>query len=170
MLPHMRKHEGMQFIVDHCGVLRPSAADQARGMHNPALLEYSLAYASLPNVSIMWAKANTLSQEAFPHEDIGRYLRRFIDEFGADRILWGSDSTQTRGKDTWAQSLLYIEASTLITAEEKEWVLGKTAQRILGWPREQSPYGDAFDVYEASTWRETEVHLANASLNDRRRR
>jgi L-fuconolactonase len=129
--PHMERFEGIQFIVDHCGAIPVAKSDLSRG---PEVLDYAIVYADLPNVSIQWSRAQTHSRKAFPHDDVTPYLRRYIDEFGSHRILWGSDYTQTRGSSSWADALMYIRMSSLLSFDEKLHVLGRNAQRILGWP------------------------------------
>jgi L-fuconolactonase len=170
MIPVIERFEGVQFVIDHCGVLLLSEADIARGMNTPSVLEYALPYGRLPNVTIKWAHAPESSESPFPYEDVVRYLRRFIDEFGAHRIMWGSDCSQTRSRNTWAEALYCIRDSALITAEEKAWVLGGTVQSLLAWPQNQAPNGDSFDSYKASTWRDVPKLSGHALMQDRRRR
>jgi L-fuconolactonase len=170
MVPVIRRFEGLQFVIDHCGVLLLSDADIARGMNNPTALEYALPYARLPNVAIKWSHAPEASDSPFPYEDVTAYLRRFIDEFGADRIMWASDCSQTRNRNTWAEALYCIKDSTIITPEEKAWILGGTVQKLLAWPQHVAPNGDSFDTYKPAAWREIPKLSSHAMMQDRRRR
>ena len=66
--------------------------------------------------------------------DLDGHLRRVIDAFGAERVLWASDFTESR-PHTWAQSLHYLLYSEQLSESEKAWVLGRSARAVLGWPR-----------------------------------
>jgi predicted TIM-barrel fold metal-dependent hydrolase len=64
-------------------------------------------------------------------------LRRAIDAFGADRIMWASDYTQARTEMgiTWAQALYYVLESDQLSETEKEWLLGGSVRKALHWPK-----------------------------------
>jgi predicted TIM-barrel fold metal-dependent hydrolase len=92
--------------------------------------------AKYPNLAIKWCHAPArLSEEPYPHADTVGHLRRVIDAFGAERVMWASDYTESRPHFTWAQSLHYLLYSSLLSETEKEWVLGRSVRQILSWPR-----------------------------------
>ena len=92
-----------------------------------------------------------LSKEAFPYKDVASSLRAIVDHFGADRLMWASDTTRFAGrigigrfqnprtlgpypgKHSYAESLHFIEHSDALSAAEKEAILGGTVRRVLGW-------------------------------------
>ena len=79
--------------------------------------------------------APTHSEESFPYRDIQPYLQRIYEAFGARRLLWGSDITRLRG--TYHECLsLFQEELDFLSADDKEWILGKTAAGVLGWPED----------------------------------
>jgi L-fuconolactonase len=166
----MERHESVQFIVDHCGVVILSAADVARGLKQPKTLELPIAYARLPNVAILWCHAPTLSAEPYPYRDVLAYLRRFVDEFGADRVMWASDPTHNFGHHTWAEALFCVKDTDVISQAEKDLVLGGTARRIFSWPPADSEAGSRALEYTASSWRAQPMQAVKADLHDRRRR
>lgn len=57
--------------------------------------------------------------------------RRFVDEFGAGRVMWGSDVGQTKGSYA---SLVgdFEEMTRLLTVEERRQLARKTAERVYG--------------------------------------
>jgi predicted TIM-barrel fold metal-dependent hydrolase len=59
-----------------------------------------------------------------------------IDTFGAERVMWGSDFTQHREELTYEQALDYVRLTSELADDEKELILGKGAQRLVGWPAE----------------------------------
>lgn len=61
--------------------------------------------------------------------DPAAFVRRFVDEFGADHLMWGSDIGQTQGP--YERLVGEIRAATAqLSAEERGWVLSKTATQV----------------------------------------
>ena len=70
----------------------------------------------------------------YPFEDVHPYLRRVHDAFGSHRMLWEADITQLT-KNTYAECLrLWQEGLSFLTADDKEWILGRAATEALAWP------------------------------------
>lgn len=129
--PLLARFPKLTFIVDHWGFPMPS--DQPRpGMTH---FEKVLALAAYPNVALKWCKGSVfVSSEPYPHRDLVPYMRRALDAFGAERILWASDITQARGRFTWAEALHQIKDCNALDEREKAAVLGQNCQKILRWP------------------------------------
>jgi L-fuconolactonase len=115
-------------------------ADIEAGLRVPESLEHLLTLANLPNVAVKWSWSPLLSRQRFPFLDLLPYLRRYLDAFGADRIMWASDTTQTMWHSTWAESLYYILIADGISEAEKISILGQTAREILRWPSATSQH------------------------------
>jgi L-fuconolactonase len=131
-VPHLAQYvqrfPDVQFVIDHCGV----AFDAPRGQ---ASIDDAVAMASYPNVAYKWAHAASfLSTEPYPFGDLEPKLRRAVDAFGPERVMWASDYTMTRHRATWAETLFGIRDSSSLSQDEKAWILGATARRILKWP------------------------------------
>jgi predicted TIM-barrel fold metal-dependent hydrolase len=75
-----------------------------------------------------------MSQEAYPFRDVMPHLRRAIDAFGPQRVVWASDHTQSQAHHSWAQALYYILDSDALSDSEKEWILGRSVRELLRWP------------------------------------
>jgi predicted TIM-barrel fold metal-dependent hydrolase len=101
-----------------------------------AELDQVIQLAGHSNLALKWCHAPArLSAEAYPYADVVRHLRRVIDAFGAERVMWASDYTESRSDQTWAQSLHYLRYSDLLSDTEKQWLLGKSVRHVLNWPR-----------------------------------
>jgi L-fuconolactonase len=145
-----RRYPGLTLIVDHIGIRQPplDTADDPPFKTLPQLLEL----AKFPQVSVKLCGLPALSREPFPYNDVAPRLRAIVDAFGADRLMWASDTTRFagrfglhrshnppnaapyQGKHTYAESLHFIRNSDVLTAQEKEAILGGTVRRVLGWP------------------------------------
>ena len=71
----------------------------------------------------------------YPNEGTRPFLRKALNAFGSERIMWASDYTVARDQNgnSWAQCLYYLLDSDALSATEKEWLLGRSLRRALNW-------------------------------------
>ena len=136
-VPHLAQYAerfpDVQFVIDHCGV----PFDAPRG---EATIDDAVAMARYPNVAYKWAHAPSfLSTEPYPFPDLEPKLRRAMDAFGPERMMWASDYTVSRRRANWGEALFSIRHSPSLSEDEKTAMLGRTARRILNWPAPQQP-------------------------------
>jgi predicted TIM-barrel fold metal-dependent hydrolase len=128
-----RRHPDLTVIVDHLGMIqgpnRQPPEDRFSGIGD------LLGLASIGNVAVKLTGAPTLSRQGYPFRDIWPNLRRIIDAFGPDRLMWGSDFTRTRPLHTYADAVSYMKYSDQVSEAERVALLGGTARRLLGWHR-----------------------------------
>lgn len=135
-VPHLAQYvqrfPDVQFAIDHCGAAFDAPPGQAG-------IDDAVAMASYANVAYKWAHAASfLSTEPYPFADLEPKLRRAVDAFGPQRVMWASDYTVTRHRATWAETLFSIRDATYLSAAEKACLLGGTARQILKWPAVQT--------------------------------
>jgi L-fuconolactonase len=147
LVRYLRAFPGLQVILDHTGVgvepprLGTVAPTLARSVvptlaERVAQLDQVIELARFPNLALKWCHAPArLSAEPYPHRDVLPHLRRVIDAFGVERVMWASDYTQSRATsgESWAEQLYYLRDSDLLSEDEKEWLLGKTVRKVLRW-------------------------------------
>ncbi len=122
--PTLKAFPGLRIILDHIGMAR-----------QPGQFEDVLTLAAYPNVALKWCHAEvSFGASRYPFPEVEKPLRRAIAAFGAERIMWASDFTIRQSEFNWADRLFYIRNSPTLTAEEKSWILGRTARRLLDWP------------------------------------
>lgn len=142
MNPHvmaapLAKHPKLQIIFDHCGIDLDNPLESQT--NRLARLEQMLSLAKFQNLAIKWSHAERLSEEHYPFNDIFNHFRMTLDAFGPDRIMWASDTTQSRDPRifsrpcTWAETLHYLLDRSDLTANEKSLIFGGTVRRILRW-------------------------------------
>ena len=136
-VPHLAQYAerfpDVQFVIDHCGV----AFDAPRG---EATIDDAVAMARYPNVAYKWAHAPSfLSTAPYPFPDLEPKLRRAVDAFGPERVMWASDYTVSRRRASWGEALFSIRHSPVLSEDEKAWILGRTARTILNWPAPEKP-------------------------------
>jgi predicted TIM-barrel fold metal-dependent hydrolase len=106
--------------LDHCGF-----ASYPKGIPDELL-----ALAEFPNLHLK-VSSNALDLMA-EHGDPADTLRELASRFGADRLMWGSDYSQTHDRPygelvEWGRA-----ATTKLSDEQRDWVLGRTALKL--WP------------------------------------
>ena len=123
----------MQLIVDHFGMIqgpnRQPPEDRFSG------IEDLLSLAAFPSVAIKVTGLPTLSRETFPFKDLWPALRRAIDAFGPQRLMWGRDFSRTRPLHTYADAINYLKYSDRLSESERRCILSSTAETLVGWHR-----------------------------------
>lgn len=134
--PYLERFHEIPIGLDHAGLDHPKRDET--GWSLEAALEPILGLAIYPNLLIKWEHAERISAEPYPFADVVRSLRSVIEAFGATRVTWASDVTMAsdpatpyRQSCTWAEALQYLASSELLTAAEKERILGGTAREIF---------------------------------------
>lgn len=132
---YLEKYPDLTFVVDHCGIPREDMVDSA-DLGGRSRLEYFdtvLQLAEHPNVALKWGHAQRLfDARDYPYDPIRPYLRRAIEAFGADRLLWASDASVI-WDHSWANTLTYLRDDPELSPDEKEWILGRAARRVFAW-------------------------------------
>ena len=108
-----RRFPGVNVVIDHIAMIDITAPDSAG--FGPLLdLE------KLPNVYIRTSLHNPSKTHQPPFRDVWPFLRRIYDRFGGKRMIWAN----------FYELLIMKELIPFFTAEDKEWILGRTAHRI----------------------------------------
>jgi L-fuconolactonase len=143
LLPrYLSKFPNATFVVDHCGMGFPGIPpdrpeDEARRTLDPSYFDQVLELAEFPNVALKWSHAqDRFGVHEFPYPALRPFLRRAIEAFGADRLLWASDKSVIRGHN-WSDLLHYLRDDPELSQEEKRWILGRSARQILKWPAQE---------------------------------
>jgi L-fuconolactonase len=135
------RHPDLVLIIDHIGVAQHPVSPPETMSWAP--FEDLLALARYPNMHVKLCGAPLLSQQTYPYRDIWPNLRRMIDAFGPDRILWGSDYTRLRSADlplgerprrrgiSYTENLNHLLHGDLLSWGEKEKILGGNARRLF---------------------------------------
>ncbi len=107
-----QRFSGVKVVIDHIAMIDITAPDEAG--FGP-LLELS----RLPNVYVRTSLHNP-SRQGMPYRDVWPYLERIYDAFGPQRMLFAN----------FFEYLIMKEMIPFFSAEDKEWILGKTALGI----------------------------------------
>lgn len=109
---------GVNIVIDHIAMIDITAPD-ADGFG--PLLELS----KHPNVYVRTSLHNPSKTRQLPFRDVWPFLRRMYDTYGPKRLVYAN----------FYEMLIMKELIPFFTAEDKEWILGKTAYRLYAFDK-----------------------------------
>lgn len=103
------------------------------GFIERADLDRLLHLSAHPEVTVKTSAFYALGKKQPPYLDLGLMIRECRDQFGAKRLMWASDCPfQVNPGHTYRDSIALIrDRLDFLTAEDKEWMLRKTAERVF---------------------------------------
>ncbi len=132
MEPVLAKYPNLTFIVDHFAWAVP-------GPDREAKMKAMIDLARYRNVHVKVSSLPLVSGSAAPeYEDLHPLIKRVHAAYGAERLMWASDQTQTMGKcrGTYAENADIIRkyAAAYLPAADVQQLMHDTAARVFRWP------------------------------------
>ena len=122
------RHPQLKLVMDHLSIRGRQKDEEAF-----AELDKLLAIARRANVAVKATALPGYTTDSYPYRRLHPYLRRVYDAFGPKRIFWGTDLT--RMPCTYRQAVtMFTEEIPWLSAEDKEWIMGRGVCEWLGWP------------------------------------
>ena len=122
------RHPGLRVIVDHMGL-----NVQWKGKDLGPGIDVLLTFARFKNVAIKASCLPCYVDEPYPYPTLHPQIRRVVDTFGPRRIFWGTDLSQL--PCVYRQAVtLFTEELDFLSAEDKEWIMGRALAEWLEWP------------------------------------
>jgi predicted TIM-barrel fold metal-dependent hydrolase len=121
------KHPDTPVVIDHFA--RIGVDGEIRDADVKALCKL----ARHKHVTVKISAYYALGQKKPPHDELIPMIRRLIDSFGVERLMWASDSPyQIQGVNTYKASISLIrDRMDKLSKQDKEWLLAKTAERVF---------------------------------------
>jgi predicted TIM-barrel fold metal-dependent hydrolase len=130
LAPIAERHPNLKLIVDHIASV---AGDTVAASY--VAIDDLCALAKYPHVYVKVSDAPNRSKQKYPFEDVHYIIRKLYDSFGPRRMMWGVDITQLpKGVPYWHALRLWQEGVPFLTAEDRDWILGRTCAEVLKWP------------------------------------
>ncbi|MDT4934359.1 MAG: L-fuconolactonase [Pseudonocardiales bacterium] len=121
-------HPELTVVIDHVG--RPDLDGASPGVLPDGLLKLS----RFENVYVKLSALPEMSTRPFPHDDVWPWVRAVVAEFGADRLLWGSDFPFTEDIDGYTESRTVLDHCVELSAQDRARVLSGTARELYRLP------------------------------------
>jgi predicted TIM-barrel fold metal-dependent hydrolase len=106
------------------------------GMKGPVRrkdIDHLCGLAEFQHTHVKTSAFYALGAKKAPYTDLAPMIHRLRDAYGASRLMWGSDCPfQVQDGHTYANSIALIrDRLDFLTAEDKRWMLGKTAEKVF---------------------------------------
>jgi L-fuconolactonase len=126
-----RRHPGLRLIIDHMGL---GFGEQARVL-GPAVAAVT-QLAPIENIAVKASALPAYTGEGYPFRSLHEHIYRVVDAFGPQRVFWGTDFSHM--PCTYDEVVrLFTEELRDLSAEQKEWIMGRGIAEWLGWPLPQ---------------------------------
>lgn len=114
-------------IIDHFGRVGID------GTIREADLDALCALAKHPRVHVKTGAFYALGKKTAPYLDLAGMIRRVVQAFSPKRCMWESDCPfQVQPPHTYADSIRLVrDRLDFLSAEDRSWLLGKTAEALL---------------------------------------
>jgi predicted TIM-barrel fold metal-dependent hydrolase len=89
-------------------------------------------FADLANYDAVAVKVSEIphmSDATFPYRDMHDHVRWFLDAFGRERVIWGSDYPNVSDVASYAESYNWLREVEGISAGDREWLTGRSFRR-----------------------------------------
>jgi len=122
-----RKFPGTPVVVDHF------ARIGADGVVREADLKNLCRLARHQNTHVKISAFYALGKKQAPYLDLGPMIRRLLDAFGRERLMWASDGPfQVIGGHTYKDSIELVRSRLdFFTDDDRQWLLRRTAERVF---------------------------------------
>ena len=121
-----RKFPEATVILDHLGRVGFT------GTIEPEDVDALCDLAKHPRMFVKIGAFYALGKKKSPYLDLAPLIRRVVQAFGAERCMWESDCPFQIVNGTYANSIALIrEKLDFLNADQKDWLLRRTAERLL---------------------------------------
>jgi predicted TIM-barrel fold metal-dependent hydrolase len=74
-----------------------------------------------------------LGKKKSPYLDLGPMIRRLVESFGANRLMWATDCPyQVQNGQTYRDSIELVRSRLdFLTPDDRAWLLRKTAEQVF---------------------------------------
>lgn len=121
-----RKFPDTPVVIDHFGRVGIDGVIREKDLKNLCEL------AKQKHVSVKVSAFYALGKKQPPYWDLVPMIRRLLDAFGPERLMWASDSPyQLVGEHTYAASIgLVRDRLDFLSETDRDWLLKKTAEKV----------------------------------------
>ena len=124
-----QRHPETKVIIDHIG--RIGVDGQVRDADVVALCDL----AAHPRVYVKVGAFYALGKKTPPYLDLAPLVRRVVQAFGTRRCMWESDCPFQIVAHIYGDSIALVrDGLDFLTPEDRQWLLGRTAEQLLFQP------------------------------------
>lgn len=121
LAPVLIDYPNVPFVLDHCGLQPLDSSLSCLGA--PALF----ALASLDNI-VLKVSSRVFSKCLGDEREV---IRSLVSEFGAERLMWGSDFPASSDASYSAAAKRVVQATSNLTSTDREQILHGTSEQVF---------------------------------------
>lgn len=88
--------------------------------------------AAYDNVAVKISEIPHQSETTFPYGDMHEHVGWFLDTFGRERVVWGSDYPNVSDVASYPESYNWLRAVETLSDTDRAWITGKSFRRLVG--------------------------------------
>ncbi|MFA1610854.1 amidohydrolase family protein [Halobellus rubicundus] len=88
--------------------------------------------AAFDSVAVKVSEVPHISESAFPYADMHDHVRWFLDTFGRERVVWGSDYPNVSDITAYPETHTWLRHVDGLSAKDREWITEKSFARHVG--------------------------------------
>lgn len=116
-------YPGLTYLFDHFAHAGPETpTDEETFAQFADLADYDA-------VAVKVSEIPHMSDSAFPYRDMHDHVRWFLDTFGRERVIWGSDYPNVSDVASYAESYNWLREVEGLSAGDREWLTGRSFRR-----------------------------------------
>ena len=121
----LRLFPNLSIVIEHLGGVRPEI-----DLDSFATIA---ALAQHENLTIKLPGFGEFCHLPCPFQEVAPLAELTLEAFGAQRIMWGSDWPPVSSREGYDNSLEFpLNYLAALSAEERSWIFGRTAQKVWG--------------------------------------
>ncbi|MCU4742583.1 amidohydrolase family protein [Natronoglomus mannanivorans] len=116
----------LTYAFDHFGHADPTVPPEESAFGRFADL------AAYDDVAVKVSEIPHMSDEEFPYTDMHDHVRWFVDTFGRERVVWGSDFPNVSDVASYEESLTWLEHVDGLSETDREWITDRAFRDLAG--------------------------------------
>jgi predicted TIM-barrel fold metal-dependent hydrolase len=116
----------LTYVIDHHCYVRGDVRPGEGAFRDLAEL------AAHDNVLVKLSGVVTLSDETYPYPDKHDHATWLVEQFGRERVAWGSDWPNESNDATYLETLTWLEHVDELSDRDREWLTGRSFRRHVG--------------------------------------
>lgn len=88
--------------------------------------------AEYDSVAVKVSEVPHMSDAEFPYADMHDHVRWFLETFGRERVIWGSDYPNVSDVASYAEAYNWLRQVDGLSTSDREWLSGRSFRRHVG--------------------------------------
>lgn len=116
----------LSYAIDHLAHVDPTIPPE-----EGSFAEFE-TLAEFENVAVNVSEVPHISNEAYPYRDVHDHVRWLLEQFGKQRLIWGSDFPNISAVTDYKRGLTWLEHVDGLSDAEREWLTERSFRTHVG--------------------------------------